>query len=366
MSSRAGGPSTAAEDQAMLLRALLDQCPLAVAVGDANGRLKWTSPALKELLGNSSHGVSAAHLPEFFHLYNADGTERLAAEDVPMTRAAAGETVRDFVLSVRRPGESVRYLRCNAAPLKAHDGENAGAIMLVADVTAEHLVVSRQDRIRQALLDTVNHELRTPLTVLLANAELIVDAARSLPDDLQRPLSAIVRASGKLRDSVQHVTNLVDLEALAHADLSECNLSELLAAVVDRNRNQASHRNISVHVECPEPFVWRLDPTLVKRAVAALLENAISYGPGHSEVTLSARLQGEVLRLSVTDQGAGIPPEDRERLTKVFERGTPSLDAQHRPGLGLPLAHVVATSHHGALSFTSHEPRGFTATLLLP
>jgi signal transduction histidine kinase len=63
--------------------------------------------------------------------------------------------------------------------------------------------------------------------------------------------------------------------------------------------------------------------------------------------------------------GPGIPREDQERLTKPFGRGQTTLNAEHSRGLGLPMAQAIATSHEGALWFSSHEPRGFTACLVL-
>jgi K+-sensing histidine kinase KdpD len=290
----------------------------------------------------------------------------LKPEELPVNRAARGETVRDAVISVRRPDAPVRYLRCNAVPLTGPEGGAGGAIVLVADITAEQAAVNRQDSIRSLLLDTVNHELRTPLTVVLANAELIIDAADDLPEYLGGPLSAIVRASGRLRDTVQHVSDLVDLEAVAHPVRSETNIHELLLAVADRHRDHAHTLSVSVELDCPSPLNWNLDASLVKRAVAALLDNALAYGPKRNKITMAADVVDDLLRVRVIDGGRGIPIHDQARLTKPFERGTTAAHhAQHSRGLGLPLAHAVATSHHGTLSLTNDQPNGFTACLML-
>jgi len=366
MTPRLRAGAAAADDPAMLFRTLVDQAGLPVGVADATGRLTMRSRGLRELAGACPRGAAISDLPRLLDLYDTEGTALLDPEALPLKRATRGETVRDVVISARRPGEPVRYLRCDALPLTGPNGRPGGAIVLIADITQERAAVTRQDTIRSLLLDTVNHELRTPLTVVLANAELIIDAADDLPDDLHRPLSAIARASGRLRDTLQHVSDLVDLETAALAVRSVTKVRELLVAVADHHRARAQARNISLQVACDNSLDWSLDAAQVRRSLAALLDNAVSYGPGNSEIILAADVVDDLLRLSVTDAGHGIPRHDRERLTKPFERGsTTGHDSRHARGLGLPLAQAVATSHQGALSFKDHPSHGFTACLLL-
>jgi signal transduction histidine kinase len=367
MRSRIGQDSAVTEDAALLFRALLAQGRIAVGVVDGTGRLTLMSRGLQEMVGTSSVGMTSEDFPRVFHLYDAEGRALLRPEDVPVTRAVTGQTVRDVVISVRRPGEPVRYLRCDAMPLDGPDGTRTGAIVLVVDITAERTAQSRQDSIRSLLLDTVNHEMRTPLTVVLANAELLDDAADELPEHLRAPLDAIARASGRLRDTVQHVTDLVDLEALAHTVTSHSQIADLLNAVADRHRDRAARRAISVEVEASESLGWYLDPRLVTKAVSALLDNALTYGPSDSTVTLTAEVVDDLLRVCVNDSGEGIPIDDQERLTKPFERGrTLADDPRPGRGLGLAYAQAVATSHHGVLLLTPQYPQGFAACMMLP
>jgi len=358
--------SAATEDAAMLFRALVDHGNLPVGVADATGRLTMRSRGLRELAGVCPYGAAISDLPRLLDLYNAEGTALLDPADLPLVRATRGEAVRDVVISARRPGEPVRYLRCDAVPLTATKGHPSGAIVLVADVTREAAAVSRQDTIRSLLLDTVNHELRTPLSVVLANAELITDAAGDLPDHVRRPLSAIVRASGRLRDTIQQVSRLVDLEAASHAVRSDTKVRDILVAVAERHRERARARNVTLELDCDSALDWSIDAAQARRAVAALLDNAILHGPSDSKITLGADVIDDLLRLRVTDGGDGIPPHEEERLTKPFERGRAlGHDSRHTLGLGLPLAQAVATSHQGALSFRHEPSRGFTACLLL-
>lgn len=259
----------------------------------------------------------------------------------------------------------MRHLRCNATPLTTGDGARAGAMVVVEDITAEHMVVSRQNMIRGLLLDTINHELRTPLTVVLANAELLVDVAPDLAEEVRGPLLAIVRSSEALRDTIQHVSDLMDLESFTHAEREDVEVRTVLDAVANRFWYQAEQSGVVIEIQCPESLRWSLDVHLVVKGFSALVDNALAHGPGHATVTLGARIDDDVLRLTVTDEGPGISPDDRERLVQPFERGLTTLDARHARGLGLPLAHAVATCHHGVVFFTT-APGRFTAGMVLP
>lgn len=337
---------------------------MAVAVADVTGRLTMMSRGMVQLVG-ASLDVPPEDFPAAFHLYTADGTRRLEPDEVPISRAVAGELVLDEVISVRRPGQPVRLLRCNAAPLRRRSAMMMGAVVLVTDVTAEQAATTRHDMIRRLLLDTVNHELRTPLTVVLANAELLIDTATDRPDELLRPISSISRASRRLRDTLQHLADIGDLETGEGFTRQRTDVHGLLSSACRRLRHQAQERHISIAIDCPPDLEWNLEPTLVRKAVAALIDNALTHGPDHNEVALTALIRDDVLTLRVTDEGAGVLAEDLERLINPFERGQVNHDGQHRRGLGLALAQAAATSHQGALLFKHHRPRGFSATLLL-
>jgi signal transduction histidine kinase len=134
---------------------------------------------------------------------------------VPLARARRGEFVRDAVVTHRRTGGQLVHLRCNAVPLRDDHGRDTGAISLVQDVTAETDAALRAEALRKRLFETINHEFRTPLAALLGHVELIHDhrdRREDLDPDLAKWLDAIERSGWRLRDLLQKVSDLVDLE----------------------------------------------------------------------------------------------------------------------------------------------------------
>ena len=132
-------------------------------------------------------------------------------------------------------------------------------IVLVADITAEHLATSRQDTIRSMLLDTVNHELCTPFTIVLANAELIIDAAPDLPEPLHepfRPLSVLpAGCATRFSQSATSSTSSQRHMPCARTPKSTNSCSRF----ADRYRDQARAPNIIVEIDCPSSLARNLD-----------------------------------------------------------------------------------------------------------
>ena len=101
--------------------------------------------------------------------------------------------------------------------------------------------------------------------------------------------------------------------------------------------------------------------------VSALLENAVTYAPPDSAVEVEVTAQGDYLDIAVRDAGTGIPPEERTRLVKPFERGDhDEFQPVNSKGLGLAVAHTVATAHGGELLLDACVPSGLCASLRVP
>jgi signal transduction histidine kinase len=105
------------------------------------------------------------------------------------------------------------------------------------------------------------------------------------------------------------------------------------------------------------------DAALVQQAVANLVDNAVKFSPEHGTVRLAATLDGRRIQITVTDQGPGIPEEDRSRATERFYRGD-SARGTPGSGLGLALVQAVAYLHGGILRLEDARP-GLRAVLEL-
>lgn len=210
------------------------------------------------------------------------------------------------------------------------------------------------------------HELRTPLTVMHTRAQLI--ARRMAPDDPSLP------AMRQLLDDSRVLREIVD-ELLASATLTgdpsagePIPLRALLTEITVSLSDLASQGGVTMAVDAPEHLVVVGAPVALRRAVSALVDNALGHTPAGGTVTLAAISAGALTTVSVTDTGEGFGDQDPQELTRRFARGSRAADGPggRRFGLGLALVREIAVAHGGELVLLPAPTGGARAELRLP
>ena len=344
------------------LEALLQHTPVAMAVTDREGRLTMFSPALEELLGRPYRHLHEDQWVEAYQLYADDGVTQMGTRDVPLARALRGEVVTDAVMvSVREDGTRV-HIRVSASPLRDDDDSVIGAVALVQDVTAERTAHLTQEHLRRQLVETINHEIRTPLSKVIGHAELLQDQREEMSELQLRSVDAIAAGAADLFSLADVVSGLADLEASARVSRTWANLAALVREVVAERRASAARHGVRLSCDAPTRLGVTLDHAQVRRAVTALVDNAVAHAPRGTAVEVAvAQLDGHV-RVVVRDHGPGIPEADWPRLVEPFERGNTEVTSPAARGLGLAVARTVAAAHGGELLL---EPRGPGARVVL-
>lgn len=210
------------------------------------------------------------------------------------------------------------------------------------------------------------HELRTPLTVMHTRAQLI---ARRMPtDDPSLP------AMRQLLDDSRVLREIVD-ELLASAALTgdpsagePIALGPLLSDIAMSLDDLARQGGVRMVVDAPDDLVVLGAPVALRRAVSALVDNALGHTPPGGTVVLAAAPDGAGTIVSVTDSGEGFGDQDPQELTRRFARGALAADGPggRRFGLGLALVREVAVAHGGELVLLPAESGGARAELRLP
>lgn len=210
------------------------------------------------------------------------------------------------------------------------------------------------------------HELRTPLTVMYTRAQLI--ARRMAPDDPSLP------AMRQLLDDSRVLREIVD-ELLASAALTgdpsagePVPLWPLLTEIAASLDDLARQAGVTMRVDAPADLVVVGAPVALRRAVSALVDNALGHTPPGGTVALTAAADGQGITVSVTDTGEGFGDQDPQELTRRFARGARAADGPggRRFGLGLALVREVAVAHGGELVLMPAPTGGARAELRLP
>ncbi len=211
-----------------------------------------------------------------------------------------------------------------------------------------------------------SHEMRTPVAVVRGEADVALATAESDPRRLQDVLGVIAREANTLSSVVE------DLFLLARADAGQQVLSptkfyldELTESVVRSLRSLAAQKGITIRSEVARDSMIEADEPLVRRMLMNILQNAVKYSRAGGAVHVALEPTDSVYVVDVTDSGAGIAKEERERIFERFYRGTRS-GGESGSGLGLSIARYVAELHAGSLSVERSGPDGSTFRLTLP
>jgi signal transduction histidine kinase len=214
--------------------------------------------------------------------------------------------------------------------------------------------------------DNIAHDLRTPLNRLRNKLEGALIGNASREESMQALESAIGEADG-LISTFNSLLLIAEAETGAHRDTLELvELSEIIHDIADLYEPAAEDRGITLKFVAPVRVTVRGNRSLLARAAANLVENALKYTPKGGSVTVSAGIDPRDDRptFSVRDTGPGIPEADRERVLDRFVR----LErARNTPGsgLGLSLVAAVARMHDATIKLEDAKP-GLLATLSFP
>jgi two-component system sensor histidine kinase KdpD len=258
--------------------------------------------------------------------------------------------------------------------LRVHDREVLGAFAnqlalalqgrrLQAEA-ANAVALAKANELRTALLAAVGHDLRTPLASIRAAAtSLLSDDVDWDPASSKQLLETIDEEAERLNTLVG---NLLDMSRLQTGSVTNAAQPIGVEEVVASALLSLHATPDRVRVDVPEtlPRV-NVDPTLVERAVANLVDNALFFSPPDKPVRVEAAVVGSELHLRVVDGGRGIPTSDRERVFQPFQRLGDNPNGMG-VGLGLAVAKGFINAVGGELTIEDTPGGGCTMVITLP
>ena len=204
---------------------------------------------------------------------------------------------------------------------------------------------------RQFLSDA-SHELKTPLTVILSNAELLEQA--QLSDKPARWADNILSEAGRMRSLVEEMLTLARADNMVRtAVLTEVSLSDIAADCALAFEPVAFEAGKSLDYTLAENVTVLGDREKLRQLISVLLDNAIKYGADGGTVTLSLEKTDRQAKLTVSNPGDPIPPEQLGHLFERFYRADDSRGEKTGFGLGLSIAQTIAAEHKGTLKAES-------------
>ena len=335
--------------------------------------------------------ISVPHLPNYHH-HGLEFLEPLGIKSVDVCcLEVRGEALGAILIGFRR--ESTM----SANDLTRFEEFSQGAAVAIANARTqeriqsyterlEELVESRTadlaiqtsraeeaNRAKSQFLANMSHELRTPLTAIVGYASVLADGVfGELTTKQSDALNAIVRSSEHLKNLIDDVLNLARIESgKEEAKAGRVVLKELLAQAHKLMMQTAIGKGVELQsFQLAEEFakvcLW-VDPKHVHQILINLMSNAVKYTPRSGKVWVSADVVSDMVRISVSDTGVGIPPHKLAKLFERFERGEDTYSRnQEGTGIGLNLTRSLVELNGGRIGVESTEGKGSTFWVMLP
>jgi PAS domain S-box-containing protein len=248
----------------------------------------------------------------------------------------------------------------HARPMEFADGE---IILWTFHDLTEH---KQLEELRQNLTTMIYHDLRSPLSNLISSLDLL----EGLIGDNADMRATLEIAENSARRMNRLITSLLDMNRLeagqpltARSEHQPDKLIQAAVRAVEPAAEARQHR-IRTVVGARLPTLW-VDGDMIERVLINLLENAIKFSGGGSEVEIGAHSEAGMVEFWVQDQGPGIPAAEQQRIFEKFARLTPGA-ASEGLGLGLTFCQMAAQAHQGHIGVESAEGRGSRFNVTLP
>jgi two-component system sensor histidine kinase KdpD len=337
-------------------------------------------------------------------LFDSVGTleaksEHLSDVDIPKVVSEAagkmpstdGDRSKGIVVNERGSAWLVRPVSVNTADFgviavdlgrrsDGFDDLRARVVALIGDagLSLERLGLARTiseartraetEQFREALIGSVSHELRTPLSSILGASTVLSLAPEVTGNARLKKLAELIhQESERLNAEIQNILDASRISSNGlQVKLEWAEPADFVNAALQRCRNRLASRRVEVTLP-DELVLLRIDSVLMERALGQILDNAAKYSPPESAIAVSGRHEDGQFAIAVTDEGAGLNPDDRALLGQKFFRGSRHSSVTSGLGLGFWIASAFIAANNGTIEATSEgADKGTTVTIRLP
>ncbi len=238
------------------------------------------------------------------------------------------------------------------------------------EIADKNVQLQKLMTLQNQFLGMVTHDMRNPLGVILGYSRILADGLGGPLTEKQAKFSeAIHRSSKSLIALVNDLLEISEIESgNLRLDKQATDLVALVEQAVELNGFLAEDKNIQI-IPNLEPIPKTvLDPNKIEQVINNLLSNAIKYSPPSSQVRLELRTcGGDLVELSVSDRGQGIPKEEQANIFQHYQRtSVKSTAGEKSTGLGLAIVKRIVEGHGGTIELDSEPGRGSTFKVRLP
>ncbi len=268
-------------------------------------------------------------------------------------------------LSIDVAGQETTY-RVATAKVIDKNREELGTMKIFYNLTREKML----DKLKSEFISIAAHQLRTPLSAIKWVIKMVLDGdAGPLTEDQQQLLKKGYNSNERIIVLVNDMLNVSRIEEgrFGYAMQTD-DLTKVLDTILDSIGELITKKGIKLTVERDPAFpLLHIDAKKMQLVLQNLIENAIKYTPEHGKIKIELRKEGKFAKVSVQDNGIGIPAADQVKLFSKFYRAENAIRLQTEgSGLGLFIVYNIVKRHGGDIGFESEEGIGSKFTVSLP
>lgn len=259
---------------------------------------------------------------------------------------------------MRKTNTVVRY---RTTEIIADRHQQKGKVTVIQDITD----LKKLEQMRSQFVANVSHELKTPLTSIKGFSETLRDVED--PVTKNKFLDIIDQEAERLRRLIEDILSLAAIENQEESSMVVISAGEdtVNALKLFETQVKAKHINLALTLRGNPRFIG--DPDMYRQMIINLVDNAIKYTDHHGRVALRLEEEADVVRLTVSDTGIGIPREHLGRLFERFYRVDKSRDrGKGGTGLGLAIVKHIVLAFDGEITVDSELGKGTTFTVIIP
>ncbi|MBN1146303.1 MAG: PAS domain S-box protein [Anaerolineales bacterium] len=335
---------------------LLESIVEGIMTLDHEGRITYFSHGAENVTGWKRDQVLNRSSDEVFRLVEAGGS---FSEWIP----APGKKVK---LALELADGRQMILAVTGARLAPSEVSDAEVVLVFRDVSEEEMI----HRLLGHFLANVAHEFRTPLSSLAASIELLFDQAPDLSaEELQELLVSLHLSTISLQTLMDNLLESASIEAgRFRVSPRRSDLNWIISETIRMMQPLLDKYGQRLHASLPPamPWVWADERRMIQ-VLVNLLSNAIKYGPENGEIFLEVEMHDDRVKVSVADQGTGIPEELRKDIFRRFTYPRSlSNSARMGVGLGLWVVKTVVEAHDGQVGVSDWPGGGAVFWFTLP
>lgn len=249
---------------------------------------------------------------------------------------------------------------------------NEGAMALEKEASnskkREIEIKANQEELRANLLRSISHDLRTPLTSISGNAGVLLDSGNKLSNERKVEIySDIYTDSMWLIDLVENLLSITRIEnGNIHINKEAELINEIVLEAMHHISKDSADHIIQLNLSDDYIFV-KIDARLIMQVIINIVNNAIKYTAKGSTIMITTKKVNQLLSLEISDDGEGIPDDQKEKLFEMFyTRNNLNGDSRRGLGLGLTLCKSIIEAHNGLIKIVDNQPRGSVFVINLP